>query len=149
MDSGYEIRTRHADDYLNGLPEITNLVSPAERIIEGNAARVHDLTDCALYRLVAVLPDGAVIGTATLLTHPKLLHGGCKAGQIEEVAVREDWQEKGVGSALVEACKKLAGEVGCYKVQLQCEDVPDLYGFYQLCGFRLTANVTMRWDCED
>jgi len=142
--SDYTIRPRQAKDYRNGLPEVTELVSPDDKHMNGDAARIHDLTGCAMHRYVAV-HEGEVIGTATLLTHPKLLHGGCKAGQIEEVAVREDWRGKGVGTDLVNTLMQLAKERGCYKVELKC--VSELTSLYEQSGFYLTRNVTMRWNC--
>ena len=142
----YEIRLRTADDYLNGLPEVTDIVSPSRPIIEGNAARIHDLTGSAVYRFVAV--DGEqVIGTATLVTHAKLLHNGSKAGQIEDVAVLPEYQHKGVGSKLLEACKQQAKDAGCYKVQLQCDSENIVAEFYRANGFCGTRYLTMRWDC--
>lgn len=142
--SDYTIRPRQAKDYQNGLPEVTELVSPDDKHMNGDAARIHDLTGCAMHRYVAV-HEGEVIGTATLLTHPKLLHGGCKAGQIEEVAVREDWRGKGVGTDLVNTLMQLAKERGCYKVELMCH--PDNAAWYIGVGFTATSQMQMRWSC--
>jgi len=142
--SDYTIRPRQAKDYQNGLPEVTELVSPDDKHMNGDAARIHDLTGCAMHRYVAV-HEGEVIGTATLLTHPKLLHGGCKAGQIEEVAVREDWRGKGVGTDLVNALMELAKERGCYKVELISGT--DTAEFYRQSGFQPIGDVLMRWNC--
>lgn len=138
---GFTVRIRHGQDYEHGLPEVSALIGG--KPMEPGEARRHDITGCSLHRFVAL--DGEkVIGTATLVTHPKLIHGGCKAGQIEEVAVLEDWRGKGVGTALVEACKHLAKEKGCYKVQLQCDD--NFVPFYMRCGLDAMGTRIMRWN---
>src|SRR5215469_1872112 len=42
-----------------------------------------------------------VIGTASLLLEQKFIHGGGWVGYVEDVAVHRDFQQQGVGTALV------------------------------------------------
>lgn len=93
--------------------------------------------------LVAVDAAGEVVGTASLLLEPKLLGGGSVAGHIEDVAVRQGWDGRGVGSALVSALLERARGAGAYKVILDSSD--ENAGFYERLGFsRSEGTVNMR-----
>ncbi len=87
-----------------------------------------------------------VIGTATLLVEQKFIHGGGRVGHIEDVAVRPDCQEHGVGTALVRHATEEARRLGCYKVILDCFE--HLVGYYGRLGYR-PHNVGMRRDLSD
>ena len=65
---------------------------------------------------------GRIVGAATLLVEPKLIHGWGRAGHIEDVAVAAGSQGRGIGAALVRACLDEAGRRGCYKTILDCSD---------------------------
>jgi glucosamine-phosphate N-acetyltransferase len=93
--------------------------------------------------LVAVVSDGKIAGTTTLLVEQKFIHGGGLVGHIEDVAVGPDFEGQGVGSTLVRAGIAKAKELGCYKVILDCK--PELVGFYERIGFR-KHEIGMRID---
>jgi glucosamine-phosphate N-acetyltransferase len=84
-----------------------------------------------------------VVGTATLLVEHKFIHGGGRVGHIEDVAVRRDCQEHGVGSALVRHATEEARGLGCYKVILDCFE--HLVAYYGRLGYRC-HNTGMRQD---
>lgn len=94
---------------------------------------------------VAHTPDGEVIGTTTLLVEKKFIHRGGLVGHIEDVAVANGYQGRGVGSSLVEAAVRRAKEIGCYKCILDCR--PELVGFYEGLGFS-RHEVGMRLDLK-
>jgi GNAT superfamily N-acetyltransferase len=75
---------------------------------------------------------GEVLGTAGCHTEPKLIHGGCRAGFIEDVAVRQDRRGQGIGEALVEHCLSWLSSRGCYKATLECGR--EVSAFYEKCG---------------
>jgi glucosamine-phosphate N-acetyltransferase len=75
-----------------------------------------------------------VVGTATLITERKFLHGGKRAAHIEDVAVHQDWQGQGIGKELIEHLLQQARVLGCYKVVLHCK--PELIPYYNKFGFR-------------
>ena len=89
--------------------------------------------------------DGKIVGTASLFIEPKLIHGGCFAGHIEDVSVAETHQGRGVGRALVEHCVQVARQRHCYKVVLECDD--DVVKFYEKLGFRISGHA-MRMSCH-
>src|SRR5579885_1667059 len=91
---------------------------------------------------VAIL-DNKVVGTACILIEQKFIHDGGKVGHIEDVAVRKEFQGKGVGRKIVLALLEYAEKQGCYKTILDCTD--DLIPFYENIGFKRHSN-SMRFD---
>ena len=86
---------------------------------------------------------GRIVGASTLLVEPKLIHGGGRAGHIEDVSVGAGSQGRGVGAALVRACLDEAERQGCYKTILDCAD--GVRPFYEKIGFVRHSNE-MRYD---
>ena len=86
---------------------------------------------------------GKVIGSTTLLIEQKFIHDGGKVGHIEDVAVRKEYQGKGVGKKIVNELLKYAKKKGCYKTILDCSD--DLIPFYKSLGFKRHSN-SLRFD---
>lgn len=86
---------------------------------------------------------GRVVGTATVVADPKLTHGGCWCGRVEDVAVLKGFQGRGVGRALVEACQRFARRHRLRRLELSCSD--DNVGFYEGLGFARHEN-SMRWN---
>jgi glucosamine-phosphate N-acetyltransferase len=106
---------------------------------------LQEIKSYPLYKIfVAVKNDNAeIIGSITLLIEQKFIHDGGKAGHIEDVVTRREYEGIGIGSALVSAALAFAREKNCYKVILNCSEknVP----FYQKIGFRRNE-ISMRYD---
>lgn len=66
---------------------------------------------------VAVL-ENKVVGTFELLIMDNLAHQGVPSGIIEDVAVSEDYQGKGIGKEMMRFAMKVCKDFGCYKVTL-------------------------------
>jgi glucosamine-phosphate N-acetyltransferase len=124
-----ELQCRDLDDgFLDALSALTEV----------------DLTPEAARSIYAELPansrtfvaelKGRIVGTATLLTERKFIHGGGKVGHIEDVAVHRQFQRQGIGTLLIEHAAHAAEGAGCYKVILDCFD--PLVPFYERLGFR-------------
>ena len=84
-----------------------------------------------------------IIGTASILIEQKFIHDGGKVGHIEDVAVKREFQGKGVGQKIVSELLKYAERQGCYKTILDCTD--ELTQFYEKIGFKKHSN-SMRFD---
>jgi len=91
---------------------------------------------------VAVL-DSQVVGAATIFIEQKFINKGGKVGHIEDVAVRKNYQGKGIGQKIIKALVLFAKKEGCYKTILDCQD--DLIPFYEKAGFKRHSNA-MRYD---
>jgi glucosamine-phosphate N-acetyltransferase len=106
---------------------------------------LQEIKSYPLYKIfVAVKNDNTeIIGSITLLIEQKFIHDGGKAGHIEDVVTRREYEGIGIGSALVSAALAFAREKNCYKVILNCSEknVP----FYQKIGFRRNE-ISMRYD---
>jgi len=87
--------------------------------------------------------NSKIIGSASILIEQKFIHDGGKVGHIEDVAVRKEFQGKGVGKQIVVALLRYAEKQGCYKTILDCTD--ELIPFYENIGFKLHSN-SMRFD---
>ncbi len=90
--------------------------------------------------LLVAEDGGVVVGTVTLVVVPNLTHGGQPWAQVENMVTDSTVRGSGVGRRLIEECLRLAGEAGCYKVQLQSGNqrrtrANDAHGFYEHLGF--------------
>ena len=77
--------------------------------------------------------SAAVTAVAMLLLWQGVDWGGL-VGHIEDVAVHRDYQQQGLGSALVRHATEEARQRGCYKVILNCYE--RLVPFYCRLGYR-------------
>jgi glucosamine-phosphate N-acetyltransferase len=141
----YEIRELRAADLGNGFVETLGNLTATGGLTPAGARKVLSMMKRApLYHiLVAVGADGQVMGATTLLVEQKFIHGGGLVGHIEDVAVRNGYEGRGVGGSLVKAAVELAKGLSCYKCILDCND--GLVGFYEKLGFR-RHDVGMRID---
>ena len=105
---------------------------------------------CTIYRkrcfnikTYGVVEDDEIIGTIALVVFSTYGHNGALTARIEDVAVREDQQRKGLGRLLVHHAIEQARAQGAYKVELSCKK--HLLDFYSKCGFVETES-TMRID---
>ncbi len=143
--SGIVIRRAAEGDVAGGLLRSLRSLSASAGSTgekEGRAA-LRRIGSNPLHTVFVAEAGGEVVGAATIIVEPKVIHGGGAAGHIEDVAVREDAQGKGVGKMLVRACLERAAEAGCYKTILDCED--GVVPFYEGMGFRRRSNG-MRFD---
>ena len=93
--------------------------------------------------IYVAIHNGEVIGVTTLWVEQKFIHDGGKVGHIEDVAVRKEYQGKGVGKKIVNVLLKYAKKKGCYKTILDCSD--ELIPFYESIGFKRHSN-SLRFD---
>jgi len=141
----YEIRELAPADLGNGFVETLGNLSDTGGLTPAAARKVLGaMRRASLYHvLVAVGADGQVVGATTLLVEQKFIHRGGLVGHIEDVAVREGYEGRGVGRSLVKAAVEMAERHGCYKCILDCRE--ELVSFYEKLGFR-RHDVGMRTD---
>lgn len=94
---------------------------------------------------IAIL-DGEIVGTATLILERKFIHKGGMVGHIEDVAVRKDMRERGVGTMLIQYIIHIAKIMRCYKLILDCESYNGI--FYERLGFYKTKEWNMRLNLD-
>lgn len=140
------IRRARAEDFAKGL--VTCLESFGEITMP-----THELGWQLDYRdntrvidtFVAV-EAGVVMGTASLLIEPKLLHDGRAAGHVEDVATHPEHRHKGVASSLIKHIIEYARQRCFYKLILDCDQ--SLVSFYEQFGFRVNPGGGMRLDLK-
>ena len=88
------------------------------------------------FRLLAVLEDGKVVGTYSLVIMDKLGKRGTPAGVVEDVAVMPGLQGKGIGRAMMEHALGECRKAGCYKLALSSNvKRGPAHRFYEGLGF--------------
>ena len=93
--------------------------------------------------IYVAIENSKIIGAASILIEQKFIHDGGKVGHIEDVAVRKEFQGKGIGKKIVNALLKYAEKQGCYKTFLIVQ--MNLIPFYENIGFKRYSN-SMRFD---
>jgi GNAT superfamily N-acetyltransferase len=92
------------------------------------------------YSLLVAEENGEVIGTTVLSIVPGFAHGTRSFAVVEYVVVDEKKRSQGVGKVLMEYCKKLAKEAGCYKIMLTSDKRRErAHRFYNSAGFEASA----------
>ena len=90
------------------------------------------------YIFVAVAEDAQIVGIIKLIIDQKFFHQGAKAGHIEDVVVRKEFENMGIARSLIKQVVSKAKKMGCYKVILDCRD--ELIPFYKKFGFNEYEN---------
>lgn len=127
-----------------GLLEVLENVAPVgDLTISTTKAILKEIKSNPLHKIfVAIVQEGKnhglIIGVTTLLVEPKFIFGGGRIGHIEDVAVRSEYQGKGVGFRLVSYATEQAAIMGCVRTILDCsnENIP----FYEKLGYSRFGN---------
>jgi len=90
------------------------------------------------YIFVAVDKDKQIVGAIKLIIERKFWRGGKRAGHIEDVVTRQDFEHMGIARSLIEQAIGKAKKIGCYKIILDCRD--ELIPFYKKFGFNESQN---------
>lgn len=81
--------------------------------------------------LVGAFEEGILIGCCVLTPHNDALI------QLRQMAVRQDFQGKGVGTAIVAFAEKTALEKGFHRLMMHARDV--VIPFYEKSGYTITS----------
>lgn len=84
--------------------------------------------------LIAITPEGKIIGTATILIEQKFIRSGAKSGHLEDISVRKEFEGNGIGKAVVNKAVELAKKLGCYKIVLDSSE--ENRPFYEKLDFK-------------
>ena len=139
-----KIRELEEKDLFNGFLESLDSLRKASDLSPKKAKEVFKkIKSDKNYRIYVAVLDSKIVGTTTLFIEQKFIHDGGKVGHIEDVAVRKEYQNKGIGQKVVKALLEYAKKEGCYKTILDCTD--DLIPFYEKIGFKRHSN-SMRFN---
>src|SRR5205809_15346 len=70
------------------------------------------------YRIFVAEVDAVISGTYALILLDNLCKRGARAGVIEDVAVRPEFQGQGIGRAMMAHAREECRKAGCYKMTL-------------------------------
>lgn len=119
--------------YLELLSQLTKVGSYSKQKYESHFDAAKQMTGCHYIVVVEDTEIARVVANATLIVEKKFIHGAVNRGRIEDVVVDKDYRKLKLGSFLLELLTVLSGELGCYKVTLDCK--PEVEGFYQKFGY--------------
>jgi ribosomal protein S18 acetylase RimI-like enzyme len=89
------------------------------------------------HELVVAELNGEVMGTLHLMFLPSVSFQGGLRAQIESVRIDKNYQNRGIGSELMNWIINRAGERGAYVVQLTShQSRTDAHRFYERLGFK-------------
>ena len=132
-----KIRLLEKSDLQNGFFETLQCLTEIGNISKdlSYATNIYDKIQEQFNTFIFVALNGRdeVIGTAMLYVEQKFIHNGGKVGHIEDVAVRNEYQRRGIGYKLIQKCKEQCIKMGCYKIILTAKE-KNKY-FYEKCGF--------------
>jgi glucosamine-phosphate N-acetyltransferase len=141
----YTIREIEENDIESGgLLEVLENLAPVGGLSKPAAKGIlEEIRSNPLHRIfVAVVQDGRnqglIIGTTTLLVEPKFIFGGGRVAHIEDVAVRAEYQRKGIGFKLVNYATEQAAIMRCVRTVLDCSD--ENIPFYEKIGYSYHGN---------
>jgi glucosamine-phosphate N-acetyltransferase len=144
MTTAIKIRKLQRKDIYNGFLLSLDSLRKSSHIKPKKTNAVFNKISKNSHQVIYVAEENSkIIGSASILIEQKFIHEGGKVGHIEDVAVRKEFQGKGVGKKIVDALLKYAEKQGCYKTILDCTD--ELIPFYENIGFKRHSN-SMRFD---
>ena len=139
-----KIRKLQKKDLYNGFLLSLDALRKSSHIKPKKANMIFNKISKNSHQIIYVAVENSkVVGSASILIEQKFIHEGGKVGHIEDVAVRKEFQGKGIGRQIVVALLKYAEKQGCYKTILDCTD--ELIPFYENIGFKRHSN-SMRFD---
>ncbi|MGI0008139.1 MAG: GNAT family N-acetyltransferase [Nitrosopumilaceae archaeon] len=139
-----EIRELEEKDLFNGFLDSLDSLRKASDLSPKKAKEVFkNIKSDKNYKIYVAILDSKVVGTATIFIEQKFIHDGGKVGHIEDVSVRKNYHDKGIGQEIVKVLLEYSKKKGCYKTILDCTD--DLIPFYEKMGFKRHSN-SMRFD---
>lgn len=144
MTTAIKIRKLQKKDIYNGFLLSLDSLRKSSNIKPKKANVIFNKISKNPHQVIYVAEENSkIIGSASVLIEQKFIHDGGKVGHIEDVAVRKEFQGKGIGGKIVMALLKYAEKQGCYKTILDCTD--ELIPFYENIGFKRHSN-SMRFD---
>jgi|TARA_B110000977_G_scaffold107940_1_gene140581 glucosamine-phosphate N-acetyltransferase len=126
------VRQLQADDYEKGFLQLIGQLTTV-----GNVGKEQFVTRFNAIRggpefVFVVEENGQLLASGTILLERKFARNTGWCGHIEDIVVDKNCRGRGMGLVIVRALMKVADQMGCYKVILDCSE--DNQPFYEKCG---------------
>ena len=142
--SEIKIREIEENDLEKGFLDTLDFLRKASDINKNKAEEILKKIKQNPNHIIHVAIDAnKIVGSTTLFIEQKFIHDSGLVGHIEDVVVRKDYEDQGIGMNLVNSLLDVAKQRKCYKTILNCED--SLKPFYEKIGFKKATNE-MRYD---
>ncbi|KAL1860737.1 hypothetical protein VTK73DRAFT_7196 [Phialemonium thermophilum] len=136
LPPSFTIRPLRRSDYARGYLDCLRVLTWVGDLTEDEFSERFDEMAAAkgVYYLLVIEHEGRIVGNGSLIVEKKFIHNRGQIGHIEEIAISEDYQGRGLGRHLLAALDVLARDgLGCYKNILDCG--PRSQAFYTKCGY--------------
>jgi GNAT superfamily N-acetyltransferase len=89
------------------------------------------------YKLFIAAAAGEILGVFAMAVLDNLGHLGAPSALVEDVVVRKDWRQRGIGTEMMRFALSRAREKGCYKLALSSnKNREEAHRFYENLGFQ-------------
>ncbi|XP_015597895.1 probable glucosamine 6-phosphate N-acetyltransferase [Cephus cinctus] len=136
-DNDLIIRPLSVKDYNKGFIQLLGQLTEVGNISHEQFLNTFRKMKMAGDYYIVVVEDmntGKVIGSSTLVVEQKFIHNCALRGKLEDVVVSNEYRGRQLGKLLVNTISKLARNLRCYKLSLDCRD--NLIPFYESLGFK-------------
>jgi len=82
--------------------------------------------------------NNTLIATGTIIYETKFIFNICTLAHIEDICVKKEYRQMGLGKYIVSKLVDVAKQNKCYKVTLDCAD--NNVAFYEKCNFEKRGN---------
>ncbi|KAF7492408.1 putative glucosamine 6-phosphate N-acetyltransferase, partial [Sarcoptes scabiei] len=130
------IRPLELCDHKNGYLKLLSQLTDVGQMDKKHFEKIFNHMKSSKSYYITVIEDvnsSLIVGTATLFTENKFIHGGSLRGRIEDVVVDAEYRGQKLGEILIQTKKFLAEILQCYKLTLDCRD--EMIPWYQKFGF--------------
>lgn len=88
------------------------------------------------YKIYIAKIEKTIAGTIAVLIMHNIGHLGKQSAIFESFAVLPEWQNKGIGKALIKHVTEICKDAGCYKITLSADlQRTKAHNFYESLGF--------------
>ena len=123
--------------YLLLLSELTIADDIETEIFVKNIKKIFKMGTIIVAYFIEENGDIKIIASGTIIIEPKIIRYGKNVGHIEDIVVVRNMRGKGVSAKIISNLKKIAKELNCYKVILDCSE--KLKNFYKKNNFMVNG----------
>ncbi|KAF5008244.1 hypothetical protein FDECE_5480 [Fusarium decemcellulare] len=146
----FTVRPLDRGDYAKGFLDCLRVLSHVGDVTEEQFGERFDWMKTqgqGVHYHIVIEHEGIIVGTGALIVERKFIHDLGIIGHVEEIAIRKDYQGKGLGLALLASLSSVAKNVGCYKSTLGCSEQNE--PFYIKCGYEKRGRIMSQYYEEE
>ena len=131
----YIIRKININDYNKGYLELLSELTSTPHIdFKSWKKQINLIKDNNYHHIFVIEDDGKIIASITIIIELKIIRNLRNVCHIEDIVIHKHYRGKGLGTQLINYCKRYSQKRNCYKIILNCNK--SLSNFYQKLGFQ-------------